>query len=315
MKPIISILILILLSANTLFAQDTHFSQFYSSSVYLNPALAGIEEESKMVLLHRDQWPGLKNSFVSQNFSFEGRSEELNSGFGINAYSDKAGEGQMTTMAFSGVYAYEIKINKDLYIRSGMKAGVVQKYIDWNSLVFEDMIDSRGGVVSATQQKETQDLIYLDLSAGIMIYGPRYYGGFSVDHLNGAKEGLINESSLMQRRLTIHGGARFELPHSSDYAISPNILYSKQGEFTKLNVGMYVEANVISLGLWYGSQQTMIMSLGIHIKRSQIAYSYDLTSSAMTGTSMGSHEISFIQRFKAAKPRKRRYKTTPCPKF
>jgi len=298
-------------------SQETHFSQFYTTSVYLNPALAGIQEESKLTLNYRNQWPQIQNSFITQNVTFETNLSSQNNGLGVNVYRDKAGDGMLTSTAFSGVYAHEIKLSKTLYLRVGMKAGFVQRNVAWNRLVFEDMIDSREGIVYNSQQKVGEATSYFDASSGVFIYSKKYYGGFSANHINQAETGLINKNgtSKLKRGYTLHGGAKYQLNGSSDYSISPNIIISKQGTFTKYNFGAYIEANSFVFGLWYANSESMVMIFGVKGKHFQIGYSYDLYPSSMMGINLNSHEISYVQTFNKPKNRPKKYRTTSCPKF
>ena len=46
-------------------AQDTQYSQFYAAPLYLNPALTGASELTRVGVNYRNQWPGLDYSFNS----------------------------------------------------------------------------------------------------------------------------------------------------------------------------------------------------------------------------------------------------------
>lgn len=309
------LLVVLLFTTKFALAQETHFSQFYASSVYLNAALAGIEEESKFTLNYRNQWPQINNSFVTNNVSFESRLNKINGGFAINAFKDQAGDGMLSTTSLGGVYAHEIQINNSLTFRAGFRFSFVQKSVNWDELVFEDMIDSRQGVIHESQQPIGQAISFLDLSAGGFLYGENYFAGFSIDHLNEAQSGLLNQngSSKLSRRYTIHGGIKLN-SNRRNQSLSPNFLISKQAEFYKVNVGIYYNIDPLVLGMWYGSNQTMVLLLGVRLNRFQFGYSYDLTTSKMIGSSLGSHEISITKSFRNS-VKKKRFKTVSCPAF
>lgn len=317
MKNIYLLILGIMLFISSASSQQTYFSQFYTTSMYLNPSLTGIDEESKLTLNVQNHWPQIENSFITQNVSFESNLSQFNNGLGVNVYRDQAGDGMLTVTSFSGAYAHELKLSSDLYLRLGVKAGFVQKNVAWDKLVFEDMIDSRDGVVYTTQQKYGETIIYPDLSSGLFIYNDTYYGGFSVNHLNQAQAGLINQNgkSKLERSYTLHGGAKYIMNGNEDYSISPNLILSKQGTFTKLNVGGYIEANHLLFGLWYASTEEMVVMVGVQGNQFQVGYSYDMYPENTIGSSLGSHEISYIQTFKKRKKKRRKYRTTPCPTF
>jgi hypothetical protein len=76
-----------------------------------------------------------------------------------------------------------------------------------------------------------------------------------------------------------------------------------------------VEAKALVVGLWYSSDQAVVMIFGVKTDHFQIGYSYDLYPSTMTGTSLGSHEISYVHTFKQRNRKVKKYRTTSCPKF
>ncbi|MFT6166663.1 MAG: type IX secretion system PorP/SprF family membrane protein [Vicingaceae bacterium] len=317
MKKIYLLLSGIIFLASLAVSQQTHFSQFYTTSIYINPALAGIDEESKFTLNYRNQWPQIQNSFITQNATFETNLSKFNNGLGFSAYRDQAGDGLLTTNAYNAAYAHEIKMRKGLYLRLGLKAGFVQKKIAWDKLIFEDMIDPRDGVVYTTKQSFGENVSYADLSSGMLLYTEKYYIGFSANHLNQPRVSLMNwnSGSRLQRNFILHGGAKFELAGNSDYTFSPNVIINKQGTFTKFNIGSYFEAKSLVLGLWYASTESMIFIVGVKGNRFQVGYSYDLSSSKMIGSNIGSHEISYTQTFKKKSNRRKKYRTTSCPTF
>ncbi|HRG37682.1 MAG TPA: type IX secretion system membrane protein PorP/SprF, partial [Bacteroidia bacterium] len=66
MKKLYIFFILMNLSvAMKLRGQDTHFTQFYSSSLYLNPAFAGAEVCGRISTTYRNQWPGVAKAYSS----------------------------------------------------------------------------------------------------------------------------------------------------------------------------------------------------------------------------------------------------------
>lgn len=297
-------------------AQETHFSQYYASSAYLNPSLVGIDDGIKANWNYRNQWPEIKNSFITHSISLDNQFTSNKAGIGINVLNDRAGDGTLSITSLGGVYAHSIKLNRKLFLRAGMKFSYVQKDVDWSELVFEDMIDSRNGVTHSTQQRMGSNLSFLDLSAGFFIYNDIYFGGIAVDHLSEPGGGLVNENgnSKLLRKYTMHGGAKFQVNHSKHYSVSPNILISRQGNFNKMNVGLYFETAALIIGTWYSNDEAMILLLGLKGKSFKIGYSYDIHTSAMTGSSLGSHEISYTQQFGKRKKTKR-YKTITCPAF
>ncbi|MBT4776564.1 MAG: PorP/SprF family type IX secretion system membrane protein, partial [Crocinitomicaceae bacterium] len=146
MKSLITVLLSVLIALSST-GQDAHFTQFYANPVYLNPALAGLRGCPTVTMNYRNQWPGIKDAYTTYSTSFDKYSEKLKGGVGVNVFHDRSGGGRLMTTAASAVYAYQYQISKKITIKLGGKATYVNKSIDWNRLVFGDMIDAREGIV------------------------------------------------------------------------------------------------------------------------------------------------------------------------
>lgn len=58
--------LLLLVSARSLYGQDPHFSQFYSSPLTLNPAMTGVfAGETRMAMTYRNQWRTVSTPFTT----------------------------------------------------------------------------------------------------------------------------------------------------------------------------------------------------------------------------------------------------------
>jgi len=152
----------------------------------------------------------------------------------------------------------------------------------------------------------------VDFSAGAMVYNKRVFTGVAVHHLMEPRIGLITDSRL-KRRYTIHAGMHVPLDRgeSSNLSISPNVLLTRQGVFTQINVGLYITRGVVTGGLWYRNNDAMIVLVGIDDKRYKLGYSYDVTVSGLSGASGGSHELS-LTLLLPCKVRKTKYKGEKC---
>ena len=316
MKSLITVLLSVLIALSST-GQDAHFTQFYANPVYLNPALAGLRGCPTVTMNYRNQWPGIKDAYTTYSTSFDKYSEKLKGGVGVNVFHDRSGGGRLTTTAASAVYAYQYQISKKVTIKLGGKATYVNKSIDWNRLVFGDMIDAREGIVYGTQQQFGEPVHYADFSAGALLYTDYFFGGFAVDHLTEPAEGLLNRyATSLPRKYTFHAGANIPLGkmRKMNRAISPNIMITKQNEFTQVNVGMYLRLRELVVGTWYRNKDSFILLAGIETSKFKFAYSYDVTTSGILQQSMGSHELSYSI-FIPCSNKKKKFRTLHCPVF
>jgi len=182
MKFLKIIPILFIVLYNNVFAQDMHFTQFYASPLYLNPAITGANVCSRATLVYRNQWPSIKSAYKSYLFSMDHYISKQHMGIGLQCGVDEAGTGGLRTTIINPSFAYETRINKSVAVRFGVQPGVTIKSIHFDKLLFGDQI-SRGGNAGAssvaTVESPTQNKAFFDIGAGGLIYSSNYWAGVS----------------------------------------------------------------------------------------------------------------------------------------
>lgn len=324
---------LLLVSLNSLHlkAQDPQFGHFYNNAMLYNPAFAGNVDLGRFALSYRNQWPGLKNSFVSFSGSYEHYFNNLNSGMGLQFITDKAGSGGLTTTGFNYMYSYQISINRKLALLGGLKAGYYTRKFDFNKFVFGDQI-ARDGASASIENRFRDNINYANFGFGAVLYHlEKYWLGLSFDHLNQPNNAFSSAESNLPIKTAIQGGWNFEvnkgLNGSSKSTITPAFLYKAQEKWDQLDIGAYYTTSPMIFGLWYRgiplksnkssipNVDALMLLVGYKYDRISFAYSYDITISALSGNTNGAHEISLILDYPKSKRRKPRYFRVPCPKF
>ena len=309
-------LLLILSNLSIGIAQDPEFTQFYSNPVYLNPAFAGSAKSARVGINFRNQWAGIDHPFRTFSASYDGYVKSITGGLGIQFVNDGAGSGTYHSNSIAGVYAYHMALDRKYNLSAGAKAGYTEKSINWDEMTFGDMIDPDQGFVF--ESREVQPLKsrgYLDLSAGVLIYNKDLFAGFAVHHLHEPITSLVGENKL-DRRYSFHAGMHLKMGNTLDgeYTVSPNIMYTQQGEFDQLNMGLYFRSGVVTAGVWYRTTDAIILLFGVKTTRFRIGYSYDMTISRLTMSSGGAHELSFVVLIPSKTPRMN-YDQLPCAEF
>jgi type IX secretion system PorP/SprF family membrane protein len=317
-------------------AQDPQFTQFYANPLYLNPAFAGSARCPRLNINYRNQWPSLKETYITSSASYDQHFDGLNGGLGLMFLNDKAGEGTITTTNISGIYSYQLNVNRKLSMRFGLQGTYVQKKLDFDKLTFGDMIDPRYGFVYETQEtRPKESRSFMDFSGGVLMYTSKVYGGLAVHHLTEPDEAfIVKGTSKLPMKITAHIGAlipvgdtysgyRGKVDRDEGTYISPNLLYQKQASFNQLNLGMYVLHSPIVGGLWYRgnfgkdkfiSSDSFIALIGIQKGIFKFGYSYDITVSKLSNSTGGSHELSLGLQFEC-RPKKKRFRAISCPSF
>lgn len=315
-KLLISICSILIASISFLQAQDPVFSQFYLAPTQLNPAFVGNSHGPNFSLNYRNQWPNMPNAYTTYAVSYDQYFEKYNSGFGFIAMTDNAGDGILTTNKIGLQYSYKAQISKSVFIKGGLEFSFVQNNLDWQKLIFFDQLDPEFGSVtpggstipSSEVPPESLSVIYPDISFGLAIYSPTYYGGLVLHHMNSPQNNFYGDSNPLNSglpiRLTLHGGAQFSASGSNyrvgDGFLSPNFIYTRQAGFSQLNVGLHAGISAIFGGIAYRHSgdipDAIILSVGFRTGNLKIGYSFDYTVSDLGISVGGAHEIGLQYR-------------------
>ena len=304
---------LMIIAPGKFMAQDPVFSQFYLSPVQLNPGLAGLTEDPRFAANYRNQYPGFNNAYRTYALSYDQLFSGMKAGIGGWLLADDAGDGILKTLKAAGIFSYRIRLNNNLYAKSGIEAGIVQSTLNWDKLVFGDQIDdymgtiSPGGIPFPTEEvaPEKNTVLYPDLGIGMIVYGGDLYTGLSIRHLNRPDpDFLLINSNLSPRipmRWTFHAGGSWPIFDGIfsgyDVEFSPSIILVTQGPFNQINGGFTVDAEMITMGIHYrlssGRSEALIGSIGLRTNRLRIGYSFDYTISGFP-LSAGTHELGIV---------------------
>ncbi|MCG8577398.1 MAG: type IX secretion system membrane protein PorP/SprF [Flavobacteriales bacterium] len=313
----------------TSYCQDPEFTQFYANPIYLNPAMAGSNICPRFRMNHRNQWANISGAYVTSSASWDRYYDALHGGVGVMITNDMAGKNTINWNSINLVYSYYLKVTRNFSILMGAQAGWNQKFLDWNKLAFGDQIDPRDGFVYATNDIPSGRLLkdrwgtrgFFDVSAGIVAYSKKVYGGVALKHLNTPNQSLKLGRSDLPIRLTTHIGFDIPVGTESKYvnttSFSPNIIYTYQDGFMQLNMGTYFKHGVFTAGFWWRTSRrsdSVILTTGIQSGTMKIGYSYDITVSELTNVTGGSHELSLGVDMNC-KIKKKNFRTISCPSF
>ena len=310
-------------------AQDANWSQYYLNPMWVNPAFTGLDGGMRVISQTRQQWLGVPGHFPCFSVSADVQNLCISSGLGVMASSNSEGSSFLKTTQFGGLYSYRIVLKqRDWVAQAGMMVSAVNKKIDWSKLEFSDQYDASLGFLGATSQvpPNNQSIMFPDFKGGILfrqnIRNKRHHMvatavyGFSVDHMTSPDQSLLGLDSRLPSRLLVHGSLVFPLLHTyksrNDILFGPTVMYQQQSPMTTLQIGMHLLKLPLYAGLSYRNEtvvflnmvksDALIVNLGyegeitgaFHYK---LAYSYDLTVSALRDRSAGTHEFVFALEF------------------
>jgi type IX secretion system PorP/SprF family membrane protein len=313
-------------------AQDPQFSQFYAAKLLLGPSFAGTTAGSRITMNFRDQWPQIPKEFISMSLGYDHYFPGSKSGIGLVLMEDRAGQGTLRSTSFTLQYSYHFDISKKWQVRPGLQLSYVSRSVDFNKMIFGDQLTFTNPRPISIENLNKERRGFLDFGTSVMAFSNKMWFGASVHHLPTPNETLTSSKGEIPIKYSFYGGAkiieiqRLLLYESESFSFT--YLYKSQGEFDQLDVGFYWSREPIEMGIWYRglpgikqlydytNQDALVVKLGYFAENFSIGYSYDFTISSMRTSSGGAHEISFIFTFNQYQgPKKRKFRTIPCPKF
>lgn len=255
-------------------AQDMHFTQYYEHHALVNPALAGSEQDVRMVAASKSQWrKAAGTSYKSYGLSVDGKllkgswekpkrgmrrkydTDVGRLGGGFSVYRDKAGEAALGQIQLNGNLAAFVPVTKRSFISAGVQAGWAWRRMDGTDLIYPNQYRP-GGYDASTFSGETMPVDryrFFDLSAGAMwAYGFSQRGfiytkltklrlGAAAYHLTTPKLRTVgNAGEDLKMKLVAHGDLLFNFKESN-FAFTPNFIFQMQGKQIELLTGVMVK--------------------------------------------------------------------------
>lgn len=311
----------------TLHAQDATFSQYYSSSLYLNPAFAGVESNITVNSNYRTQWKSIVTPYVTSQISLivpittKGLNAKHLGGVGLSVYNQKAGGLGYQTLGANLNIGYNLELSSLHHVSFGLQGGFVQKSLKMDKMQWGTQFDPGIGGYNPDYNPGQLNLsnidpsvAFADFAAGAMYYfnpsrdyeekGFSAYAGFAAYHLSSPNESMVKDQhNKLPMLLKSHAG--FEVNLSTKFNISPNVLLATQNSLIQINAGMYFtflfgdkDARAAPafalLGGWYRLNDAYIISAGVGNAVYTIGFSYDLNNSSLRYNTQGrgAYEIS-----------------------
>lgn len=341
--------VLFLFFSCSLTAQDAYFTQFYATPIELNPALAGAVQGSfRATIAYRDQWQGIiENPYqtygVFGDLRFATGTQRSNRDFfgaGFSFTADRVAAFDVNTNAvkLSGAFHKSLDERKDAYLSGGVYFGLVQRNINFESLVFDDQFNGLDGYTFGTLENLPENnYAHGDLGVGINYsvtpsQRSQFGAGMSLSHIVGASLSFFRKTpetadfddAMLLRKFASYASANFAL--NARTRLLPRVVYQLQGPHSLLNFGSTVrmdlnEYNTNALHLGAGMRlakrldslqpSAMYGIVGFELSSFLIGLSYDLNLEDLSNERLGQNvfelTITFIGEYENA--------STFCPTF
>ncbi len=310
-------------------AQDVSFSQNYASPLYLSPSFTGLTEGSRFAINYRDQWPSIPQTYRTMAVSFDHYFSDYNSGLGFLYFRDDQQKGALINQHIGLLYAYEVYVSRNVMIRPGIQFKYNQSFLDLSKTLLGTGIDKNTGKdeTVGNYSLAVDQLNKFDAAASVMVYSSTYWAGVTVDHLVKNSNSFTDIEPVSGMKVTVFGGVKWIYKegrrHNPDQSVTFAFNYRNQEYFNQLDLGAYWQYSPIELGLWYrglpvknksqlSNNDAIIAIFGIHLGRTRLGYSFDLTLSDLAGNTGGAHELSILYTIPSSNKPKINRSAIPC---
>jgi len=293
------IICLLLFCSTLLSAQQRPIQSLYMfDPLLINPAYAGNQVQLSATAIYRNQWVNLDGAPKTFTATAHSGFKKRRLGLGFIVSNDQIGI--HNDVGFYGVYSYKIPISRKGTLSFGLQGG-------YNKLILKNQGDpSLGGVVTKMNP---------NVGAGVYFRQDNFYAGFSVPYLLDNKVvGLENVGNVskQQRYYYLTGG--FTSKVSNRVKIVPSALIRIQDEAPisfDLNT-VVVLYDAVGLGCSYRLGDAVVALFELQLNENfHVGYAYDITTSALSQYSNGSHELMINYRIKISKW----HKGLECPTY
>jgi type IX secretion system PorP/SprF family membrane protein len=172
--------------------------------------------------------------------------------FGVNFFSDNAGDAKLRSSQGGLSVAYHIKTGQNSTIGAGLFGGFGQRSIDPSGLQWGEQYDGSAydSALPTGESLTASSITFLDLGLG----GTWHYNsaagandvvanqstqatlGFGYFHVTRPEYTFLGAEEQLYAKMVLHGNARFSMGDGNS-AIVPSFQYTKQGPSTEFMLG------------------------------------------------------------------------------
>ena len=245
----IILIFFVLLVCTQVKGQEYPWSLQYITNMYtINPAYVGMWDRAGLGLSNRVNWVGINGAALYQQVSYNTPIKDQKSGFGLNVL--RLNIGREKSIAFTGDYSYQVRLDMHYYLRFGFRAGIINLDNNLNDyILYPDHIND-------PEFSTNVRLYYMTVfGVGAVLYNENYYISFSIPQMiNNTFNVTRDLYSSMPKVTTMYlsGGYAFKI--AGNLILRPNLLVVK-------TIGKPVYFDAAALLYFPGNLQA-----GIHLR-------------------------------------------------
>jgi len=322
-KPIfrwVAFSLFILMHIST-YAQDPHFSQYFSSPLMLNPSLTGIfPGDSRVSFSYRNQWNSVQYPYHTGTFSsdisiLQGKIPEHDilaiGSVGFLDASNNYGL-KVSNFAVSAAYHKSLDLEGFNHLGVGFMFGNTSTRLNYNRFVFQQQLTPAGYDPNLSNGEPIDGFTvkYMDASAGIHYDyfdgNTNFYIGAAIFHVNKPRlQGTQAVTEVLEPRISVNSGGSLLVGENNRLYMS--LLYQKSevteekiiGSIYGMGLNAFKDNTQFLLGGFYRLNESFAPYAGIQLPYLQAGISYDVNVSQLfPGTrGRGGYELSLSYYF------------------
>ncbi|RLD60062.1 MAG: hypothetical protein DRJ05_05345 [Bacteroidetes bacterium] len=301
--------------------QDIHYTQMYSTPLYVNPAFTGNHEcDFRAGVNYRQQAASFTIPFETYSAwgdtrvqpGFLGRRSWI--GLGGNLYYDNAGDGALKKIQGMFLTAFSQGFNSDnsLYGSLGIGFGITNRSVDINKFIFGNQWDGTRLIfdpdnIPSGESFESSSIFYMDFNIGLSVHHLinnkwLYEIGISGSHINQPVESFYGlKDNKVGMKLIVSATAQHLL--TKKILLKPEAYFVTQQGVQETIVGGNVVFGLSGVkligGLWTRIGRDIMPTVGLEYDTFVMTFSYDVNVSTQRIASeyQGGFEFSLIKRF------------------
>lgn len=329
-KYIVNSLFAFLMVSHLSKAQDIHFSQYTETPSSINPALAGVHYNTRVIANFRTQWGSVATSYQTIGLSFEQtiKAQKLKGNYfaiALNVYRDAAGDAKLNTLNPNLGICYVQKISKQMKVSGGLQGGLFYRTIDVNNLRWDRQYNGyeyNSSLPNGEPSTPRSSITSYDMGGGVNFNyaqsekffsskdGNKFDFGVSAYHYSIPANSFIITTEKLYTRICAYANGDFNIPNSKN-AIMPSFLYMRQGPNSQFILGalfkfILVDQSVytanrkpcaISIGSQYRYRDAIVPQVLVQYDKYAFGASYDINVSALTPASKRNGGLEIMLRY------------------
>lgn len=274
--------------------QDPEYTQYMYNMSVVNPAYAtGYVGTVNTGLLYRSQWVGAVGAPKTATAFVHAPLNDIIE-VGLSVINDEIGDGALNENNISTNFAYKLQLGRKTFLSLGAKLGVTL----FNTQFGDFQLNSGDFSTDPAFAQNINDN-FLNIGAGLFLYGDRFYVGLSAPNF------LANKHLTEQNGIAAFGnesihtflttGYIFELSQRLDFKPSFMIRSVMDSPLSvDINANLRYLEN-LEAGFSYRIDDSFSIMANYGVTQNlRIGYAYDYTTSNLGNFNSGTHEVLLL---------------------